>query len=83
MSWNKDDEGEWEEETRPCLRNPSSGWRVALVAAVWAVPGALVGEMLNLFTPLSSDPLTGFIVGASVAAFLGGLLEHGGTATAS
>src|SRR3954469_18497895 len=62
-------------EPRPSLRNPSFWWRVTLVAAVWAVPGALAGGMLNLFAPLFSNPMGGFLLGGVVGEVLGGVLE--------
>lgn len=57
------------------LRNPPYEWRVALVAGVLALPGALAGAMLALFVPCPGGAGGGMFLGMLAGAFLGAWME--------
>jgi hypothetical protein len=61
------------------FRNPPFRWRVFLVAAVLAVPGALAGGMVSLFL---GEFLVCSLAGALLSAIGGAVMEAGPPSTA-
>lgn len=57
------------------IRNPPLRARVALVAAAWAVPGALLGAACGLFVPIPVATFLGAVGGAILFAVDGAFLE--------
>ncbi|HEX4612103.1 MAG TPA: hypothetical protein VH092_28160 [Urbifossiella sp.] len=56
-------------------RNPPPAVRVGLVAAVWILPGVIVGLLGALALPGSPDPTAAGVLGASLAGATGAWIE--------
>jgi hypothetical protein len=56
-------------------RYPPLTLRIALVAAVWMLPGVLVGLMADLVVPFTSDPIAAGFLGAVLGGTVGVWLE--------
>ena len=59
-------------------RNPPHVLRIGLVAAVWMLPGVLLGLMTALVVPFASDPATAGFVGAVLGGAIGAWIEARG-----
>ena len=65
-------------DDRPGLRNPPFEWRVAVVGATLAVPGALAGLLACLFLGGPGDAAGALVAGGLLGTLVGMVLEASG-----